>query len=86
MSSKYKRNKTILIISAISIILGHWIEFYILVYPGTVGIFGKIGLLEIGIFCGLIGLFTLIVINSILKSPIIPSGHPFLEESRKYHS
>jgi len=55
-----------------------------LVTPGTLGEYGKIGFLEIGLFMVFAGIFTYWVLNTLTKAPLMPKNHPYLEES-KHH-
>ncbi|HPI54808.1 MAG TPA: quinol:cytochrome C oxidoreductase, partial [Chitinophagaceae bacterium] len=51
-----KRNYFVVTLVAVIILLGHWIDFYQMVMPATVGENWKIGWFEIGIVCGFVGL------------------------------
>lgn len=45
----------------------------------------KIGIIEIGIFAGLAGLFIFVIIKALVKAPLIPKNHPYLDESIHHH-
>jgi len=77
------RNKPILIIICLILIIGQWVDLYLQIAPGSVGEF-HIGVIEIGAFLGFTGLFAFIVARSLYKAPLIPKNHPYLEESM-YH-
>ncbi len=76
-----KRNYFVVTLVAIIILVGHWIDFYQMVMPTTVGVNWHIGWYEIGILCGFIGLMIFLVSNKLTKAPLIPQNHPFLKET-----
>ncbi len=84
MSREAKRNYGILMVVCIIILLGHWGDVYMLVTPGTMGEFGCIGFIEIGMFLTFAGVFILIVLTTLTKAPLMPVNHPYLDES-KHH-
>lgn len=84
MSADAKRNAGILMFVCIVIIIGHWLDVFMLVTPGSMGEYGGIGLLEIGLFLTFAGVFTFFVLNTLTKAPLMPQNHPYLEES-KHH-
>lgn len=81
MSREAKRNVNTLMVICILIIIGHWADVYMLVTPGSMGEFGKIGLVEVGLFLVFAGSFILVVLTTISKAPLMPKNHPYLEES-----
>lgn len=84
MSREAKRNAGILMTVCLIIICGHWVDVYMLVTPGTMGEYGCIGALEIGLFLTFAGVFAFFVMNTLTKAPLTPKNHPYLEES-KHH-
>lgn len=84
MSREAKRNPGILMTVCFIIILGHWTDVFMLVTPGSMGEYGGIGLIEVGLFLLFAGLFTYIVLNTLTKAPLMPKNHPYLDES-KHH-
>ena len=84
MSREAKRHIGILIVVCLLILMGHWTDVYMLVTPGTMGEYGTIGLLEIGLFMTFLGLFIYWILNTISKAPLVPKNHPYLDES-KHH-
>jgi hypothetical protein len=77
---KASRNMTLITIVIIFLIIGQYIDLFVQVIPGTSGAF-KFSWVSIGIFLGYAGLFALIVATTLSKTKIIPSNHPYLEES-----
>ena len=86
MSRDAKRHNGRLIFVCIIILIGHWINSYLLVAPGTLGNHGHIGFTEIGMGLGYFGLFMYVVLNSLTKVPLEVKNHPFLEESKHLHT
>ncbi len=92
MSRDAKRLSTRLAVVGVVLIIGHWLDYYLMIMPGTVhhhgevGIFDLYGIQEITIFVGFAGLFTFLTMTSLagFKS-LIPKKHPFLEESLHHH-
>lgn len=80
MWNRIAKNQNLVLFAVLILIVGQWVELYMSIMPGTVEIHG-ISFIEIGTFIGSLGLFTLIVGNSLSKIPIIPKNHPYLIES-----
>jgi hypothetical protein len=86
MSRDAKRAATVLKYVCIVVLLGHWLDYYMMIMPGTVGAEGRgFGVEEIGIALGYVGLFTFLMLNALSKTSLIPKKHPFLEESLNHH-
>ena len=86
MSRDAKRNINRLIIVCIVILIGHWINSYLLFAPGTLHEHGHLGLLEIGMGLGFLGFFIRIVLKSLTKRTLDIKNHPFLDESKHLHT
>ena len=85
MSREAKRNANLLIGVGIIIFIGHWLDVYVMVMPGTVGHEWGFGLLEIGMFLLFLGLFVQVVLRELAKAPVSVSQHPYLDESIHHH-
>jgi hypothetical protein len=85
MSDSAKKNAGILMTVCIIIILGHWADVYMLVTPGTMGEYGSIGFMEIGLFMAFAGVFVYFIMNTLTKAPLVPQNHPYLDESKHHH-
>lgn len=81
MSRGAKRSYTIMKIVCSVVILTHWLDFYMMVMPGTVGKENGIGYIELGTLAGFVGLFMFFMLRALAKKPLLPKNHPFLEES-----
>ncbi|MCY7409254.1 MAG: hypothetical protein LH473_03200 [Chitinophagales bacterium] len=80
MSRDAKRKRKILAVAACIIIVGHLLDFYMMIYPATVGT-PKFGLVEVSGFVFYVGLFIYVVFTNIGKANLVPKHDPFLEES-----
>lgn len=80
-----KRNFTVLTIVATILILSHWLDFFMMIMPATVGEGWGLGLLELGMFLAFAGLFLYVVFSELAKASLIPEKHPFYKESLDHH-
>lgn len=85
MSRDSKRNFGFLIAAGIMILFGHWLDFFCMITPGTMGEHWHIGIVELGGLAGFAGLFMLVVFNTLSKAPLIQKNHPMLKESELHH-
>jgi hypothetical protein len=82
MSRDAKRNTNYLIIACIVILIGHWINSYLLFAPGTLKDHGHLGFTDLGIGLGFLGIFLLVVFRSLTTRSLNIKHHPFLDESK----
>lgn len=85
VSSSIKRNYKVVTIMAIVVIFGHIMDYFNMVMPGTVGPFWKSAdmiMLILGAVMFITGLFIFIVMTTLSKLKLIPTGNPFLHESK----
>jgi hypothetical protein len=85
MTRDTKRNTKYLTIIGCIIMCTHWIDAYVWVMPGTLGLTPAFGLYEIGILLGFVGLFLYVVLTNLSKVPVSVKNHPYLEESIHHH-
>ena len=81
MSRDAKRHAGILTFVGLIIVIGHWLDTYIMVSGGSLGPAATIGFLEIGMAVLFLGVFIRIILNNLTKAPLTPVNHPFLDES-----
>lgn len=86
MSRQVKRTPFALIFVGIVIFIGHWLDTFLCVMPGTVNEKWHLGFAEIGTFLGFLGLFIFVVLTSLTKAPLLVKNHPFLDESLHQHT
>ncbi|HTA83643.1 MAG TPA: quinol:cytochrome C oxidoreductase [Bacteroidia bacterium] len=86
MTRDTKRNDKYLVIIGSVLLITHWLDAYIWIMPGSIGVEWHIGFYEIGLALGFIGFFMYVVLSSLAKVPIQVKNHPYLEESLHHHN
>jgi len=81
MRRGWKRKWNWLKFVCVVIIIGHWLDIYLMVMPGNLGAERKFGLMELGTFGFFIGLFGFIMFKSLAKLPLFQKNHPYMEEA-----
>jgi hypothetical protein len=81
MTRDSKRIKGLLLFIGSIMLIGHWLDVYLIVMPGVVGEHATIGITEVGTTCFFAGLFLYVFFNSLSKAPLVPKNHPMLGES-----
>ena len=85
INTDFKRISWILVMAGIVILLGHYIDFFNMIMPGTVGDQWFIGVSEIASVLFFLGLFIYVVFTALTKAPLLPKRNPFIEESKHFH-
>lgn len=85
MTRDAKRQGIMLKIATVVILSGHYIDFYMMVMPGTMGKSAGFGLMEVGTLLLFLGLFLTMVTRMLTSASLIQHRHPFLEESLHHH-
>jgi hypothetical protein len=85
MTRQAKRHTRILKVVCPIIIFGHWIDFFLMVTPGTMKDDGGFGLLELGTIMIFASAFLYVVLHNLAKQPLVAKNHPMLEESLHHH-
>jgi hypothetical protein len=80
-----KRHTAILKVVTPIVIFGHWIDFYLMITPGTLKENGGYGLVEFGTMLIYGGAFLYVVLNSLSKAPLFAKNDPMLDESLHHH-
>lgn len=86
MSRDAKRNSGYLIFVGLCILFGHWVDTFVMVMPAEVHEHWHIGITEITIALGFLGLFLFVVLKNLAKAPLMVKNHPYLEESKHLHT
>jgi len=81
MARDSKRQLNRLMVVCIILLGGHWLDYYMMIMPGTVESHRGFGIIEIGVAVGFVGLFTYLTLNQLSKRSLVSKNHPFLEES-----
>ncbi len=85
INTDFKRISWILVMAGIVILLGHYVDFFNMIMPGTVGDQWFIGVSEIASVLFFFGLFIYVVFSALTKAPMLPKRNPFIEESKHFH-
>ncbi|WP_129718310.1 quinol:cytochrome C oxidoreductase [Pedobacter sp. SYP-B3415] len=85
MDRDNKRSDNKLMFVSILVLIGHWVDYYQMIMPGTVAEEAGFGFIEIGTAVGFVGLFTFTVLSNLAKTPLVAKNHPFLQESLHHH-
>ena len=86
MKKSTKRNWTMVTFMAALIIFGHWIDFWQMVMPGTLGSHASLMPFEFGIAALFIGIIMWRVGVYLSSNAITAKNHPFLKESIIHHT
>jgi len=83
MMRQSKRQYNYLVVIVIMLLCGRYIDWYLIVMPGSAGQAGQagFGFYEIGFFMFFSSMFCYTVASQLAKANLIPMQHPFVEES-----
>jgi hypothetical protein len=84
MSRPAKRVSGTLVMAAIFVLVGHYMDHYVMIMPGTVGEWYGFGLLELGPILFFAGLFIYVTLNNVAKAPLLHKNHPMIVESKYF--
>jgi len=83
---KFRRILWIVTAMAIVVFAGQWLDQYLMIFPGTIKEVQSIGIFDIGLTIGFIGIFLWVVLQSLTKANLLPKNHPYLQESFHYEN
>lgn len=81
MSRPSKRNYFTITFMAMFIIFGHWLDFYIMMYPGPLAEHWHLGWYELGVMAGFIGLMMFVVSRTLASASLVTANDPLLKEA-----
>jgi hypothetical protein len=81
-----KRSQGLLLKMSWVILVGRWVDLYLMVMPPFAGKNPVFGVWEAGVMLGAAGLFFLTLVRSLQEAPVVPLRDPFLAESLHYHN
>jgi hypothetical protein len=79
-----KRRRSTLGLVAGVVLVGRWVDLYLMIFPSVVGEVPRIGLLEIGLTAGGLGFFSLVLLSVLRRAPAVPVADPQLSDSLHY--
>jgi hypothetical protein len=85
INTDFKRLSWIIVMAGIVILFGHYIDFYNMIMPATVGDQWYIGYAELGSIAFFLGLFIFVVFTTLTKAPLEAKGNPLMGESKHFH-
>ncbi|SNR85630.1 quinol:cytochrome C oxidoreductase [Flavobacterium sp. ov086] len=85
INTDFKRLSWVIVMAGVVILLGHYVDFFNMIMPGTVGDKWFIGVPEIASILFFLGLFIFVVFNALTKAPLLAKRNPFIEESKHFH-
>ena len=85
INTDFKRITWIIVMGGVVILFGHYVDFFTMIMPATVGDQWFIGVGEIGSLLFFSGLFILVVFTALTKAPLLPKRNPLIEESKHFH-
>ncbi|HUS95221.1 MAG TPA: hypothetical protein VMX97_00615 [Hyphomicrobiaceae bacterium] len=80
-----KRSGGVMAKIAVVVLIGRWVDLYLMVFPSTIGATPVFGIWEIASVSCLVGLFGGLFYRSFFAAAPIPRGDPLLNESLHYH-
>ncbi|MDD2673555.1 MAG: quinol:cytochrome C oxidoreductase [Flavobacterium sp.] len=85
INTDFKRITWVLVMAGVVILGGHYIDFFNMIMPGTVGDRWFIGISEIASVLFFLGLFIYVIFTAMTKVPLLAKRNPFIEESKHFH-
>ncbi|MEK6451604.1 MULTISPECIES: quinol:cytochrome C oxidoreductase [unclassified Myroides] len=85
INTDFKRLTWIVVMAGTCIIIGHYVDFFMMISPGTVGGSWFIGVPEIAALMFFIGLFIYVGFTALTKAPLLAKNNPLIEESKHFH-
>ncbi|WP_299063448.1 quinol:cytochrome C oxidoreductase [uncultured Polaribacter sp.] len=85
LNSDFKSLPWFVILGGVVILVGHYIDIFVMIMPGTVGGQWSFGIAEFGSLLFFLGLFIYATFSSFAKANPIPKANPFLKESEHFH-
>lgn len=85
INTDFKRLSWVIVMAGIVILFGHYIDFFNMIMPATVGEQWFIGAGEIGAILFFLGLFIFVVFTALTKAPLLAKRNPLIEESKHFH-
>ena len=85
VNTDFKRIPAIVIGAGVIVLFGHYVDFFNMIMPATVGDQWFMGVSEIASMLFFLGLFIYVVFTALTKAPLVPKRNPYIEESKHFH-
>lgn len=80
-----KKNPGVLMKVAVIVLLGRWLDLYLMILPPVSGARPEISAWEIGAAMGMVGVFGLVFFRAVRGANVVPVNDPYLAESLAVH-
>ena len=84
LSRPAKRVPGTLVMASLFVLVGHYMDHYVMIMPGTVGDQYGFGLVELGPILLFAGLFIYVMFSNLAKAPLLHKNHPMMVESKHF--
>jgi len=81
MPRRVKRSVAIMVRVSVFVLVGRWLDLYIMIMPPFAGAVPVLGVWEVGLVLGAVGAFSLLMFRALEQAPVIPVRDPYLAES-----
>ncbi len=81
-----KRSSIVMQRIAVVVLIGRWIDLYVMVFPSVIGEVPAFGVFEVLAICGLVAAGSLMLARSFVSRSYVPKRDPYLAESLHYHA
>ena len=85
MTRDSKRHLSTLRIACVAVLVGHWVDFWLMITPGTLKYEGGFGFMEVGTALVYLAAFLFVVLAALAKHPLVAKNHPMMAESLNHH-
>ncbi len=85
LSAKSKRNIPLVVGVCLLLIVGHWLDFFLMVMPSISPEAPHFHWIDFAISLGIASMFVLSIDRALRSRPLIPKGDPYLKESLAHH-
>jgi hypothetical protein len=81
-----KRSEAHLLRVASLLLVGRWLDLYLMVAPSNLPEHASVGVYELAGFLGIGALFVVSVTRAVQAAALVPEGDPYLVESLHHHT
>jgi len=81
-----KRSESVMMKVAVVVLIGRWVDLYLMIFPSTIGSTPVFGIWEVASVGILLGAFGWLFLRAIAKTSPVPTGDPLISESLHYHA
>ena len=85
LNSDFKSIPWFVVLGGVAILIGHYVDLFVMIMPGTVGGQWGFGIGELSGILFFAGLFIYATFSAFARVNPVPKGNPFLHESETFH-